>query len=108
MIGQDNVVIFVRYGGTYVRVHESRILHDNDKPNKRKDVNQYDNDDDDDDDDDMQPNHHPNINDAVAQEEHEMYNQDDNDSEPENENSLNDKHMADYETDNTQQEVMIL
>ena len=32
-----------------------------------------------------------------------MYNQADNDSEPENENYLNDKHMADYEMDNTQQ-----
>ena len=28
VIGQDNVVVFVRYGGTYVRVHESRIMRD--------------------------------------------------------------------------------
>ena len=31
VIGQDNVVVFVRYGGTYVRVHESRIMRDIDK-----------------------------------------------------------------------------
>ena len=28
VIGQDNVVVFVRYGGTYVRVHESRLLRE--------------------------------------------------------------------------------
>ena len=28
VIGQDNVVVFVRYGGTYVRVHESRLKRD--------------------------------------------------------------------------------
>ena len=26
--GQYNVVVFIRYGGTYVRVHECRILRD--------------------------------------------------------------------------------
>ena len=37
VIGQDNVVVFVRYGGTYVRVHESRIMRDIDNPaNKSK------------------------------------------------------------------------
>ena len=29
VIGQDSVVVFIRYGGTYVRVHESRIMRDN-------------------------------------------------------------------------------
>merc|ERR1712240_910166 len=28
VIGQDNVVVFIRYGGTLVRVHESRIKRD--------------------------------------------------------------------------------
>ena len=31
VIGQDNVVVFIRYGGTMVRVHESRIKRDLEK-----------------------------------------------------------------------------
>ena len=31
VIGQDNVVVFVRYGGTYVRVHQSKLLREHEK-----------------------------------------------------------------------------
>ena len=36
VIGQDNVVVFIRYGGSYVRVHESRILRDFDRQEAKK------------------------------------------------------------------------
>ncbi|VDI58470.1 Hypothetical predicted protein [Mytilus galloprovincialis] len=41
VIGQDNVVVFVRYGGTYVRVHESRIKRDIDVERKQKIIHKH-------------------------------------------------------------------
>ncbi|CAG2237353.1 unnamed protein product [Mytilus edulis] len=40
VIGQDNVVVFIRYGGTYVRVHECRILRDIDEQKDKKNKQQ--------------------------------------------------------------------
>ncbi|CAC5407523.1 unnamed protein product [Mytilus coruscus] len=36
----DNVVVFIRYGGTYLRVHECRILRDFDGQNAKKNKSQ--------------------------------------------------------------------
>ncbi|VDH89490.1 Hypothetical predicted protein [Mytilus galloprovincialis] len=40
VVGQDNVVVFIRYGGTYVRVHECRILRDIDEQKDKKNKQQ--------------------------------------------------------------------
>ncbi|CAG2192303.1 unnamed protein product [Mytilus edulis] len=40
VIGQDNVVVFIRYGGTYVRVHKCRILRDIDEQKDKKNKQQ--------------------------------------------------------------------